>query len=414
MPLVNMKDMVDHAYRHNYAVGAFELVNLEFLQGVMAAAERCRAPVILSLNNSNGEAFDFDLLLSAVERAAQRASVPVSIHFDHGHDLQSAIRAINGGCNGVMVDVSQRDLGENIGITGEVVAMAHGCGVPVEGKLGTVPEPERDGAQPDPEQVVYTAVAEARGFVDRTGVDFLAVSIGTVRGRMKTKPKLNWQRLKQINGTLGIPLTIYGASGLNDSQFRRLIANGVAKINYYTGLADAAFEQIRVSTKGNAKGQYAHAVRAVQEAVEEETERCLRTWGAAGRAAEVLEQCRHWEPVEHVISCDGEGLDDNGVEDIMAEGRRILRTIPGVLEVCSGNAVRNDGLCRYSWMVRLCHAAVADSYREHPAYVEFASQRFRTSRRTASGAYLPSWGAGSARGSESHFVLTSQASRGNA
>lgn len=407
MPLVNMKDMVDHAYRHNYAVGAFELVNLEFLQGVMAAAERCRAPVILSLGDSDLEAFDFDLLVSAVERAALRASVPVSIHMHHGRDLQSAVRAINEGCNGVMVDASQRDLGDNIRITGEVVAMARGCGVPVEGALGTVPGAECDGDQPDPSGIVYTAVAEARGYVDRTGVDFLAVSIGTVRGATKTKPKLNWQRLKQINETLGMPLTIYAGPGLNDSQYRRLIANGVAKISYYTGLADAAFEQVRANTKGNGKGHYGNTMRAVQDAVEQETERCLRVWGAAGRAAEVLEQCRHWVPVEHVVACDGDGLDDNGIEGVMAEGRRILSTIAGVRAVCSGHVVREDGSCRYNWLVRFCHAAAVDSYREHPAYVEFARQRSLGGRRARADSPLPSWRAGSARPSESRFEWAS-------
>ncbi|MEJ2687554.1 MAG: class II fructose-bisphosphate aldolase, partial [Gammaproteobacteria bacterium] len=193
MPLVNMRDMVDHAYRHSYAVGAFELVNLEFLQGVMAAAERCRAPVILSLAEPHPESLDFDLLVAAVECAAQRASVPVAIHLHHGRDVRSAVRAINAGCNGVMVDASNHELGEDIAITGEVVAMARSCGVPVEGKLGYVPRAEDESARPDRDPPVYTSVAEARGYVDRTGVDFLAVSIGTVRGRTKTKPKLDWQ-----------------------------------------------------------------------------------------------------------------------------------------------------------------------------------------------------------------------------
>lgn len=319
MALVNMKDMLDHAYRHNYAVGAFELVNLEFLQGVTAAAERCRAPVILSLGGTHLETFDFDLLVSAVERAAQGASVPVAIHMHHGRDLHCAVRAINGGCNGVMVDASHRGLGENIDLTREVVAMARGCGVPVEGKLGYVPEPEDESAQADPNRVVYPGVAEARGYVDRTGVDFLAVSVGTVRGRMKTKPKLNWQRLRQINDALGMPLTIYGSTGLNQSQFGRLIAHGVAKINYCTGLADVAFEQLRSSTKGNVKGRYTAAMRAVRDAVEQETERCLRLWGAAGRAAEVLEQCRRWVAVDHVVTHDLDGLDDRGMVAAMGE-----------------------------------------------------------------------------------------------
>jgi fructose-bisphosphate aldolase class II len=412
MSLVNMKDMVDHAYRHNYAVGAFELLNLELLQGAMAAAERCRAPVILSLAESRFESVEFELLVSAAECAAQRASVPVAIHSNHGRDTQSALRAINGGCNGVMVDASRCELGRNISVTGAVVAMARACGVPVEGALGCVPETEGDAAQANPEDVVFTAVAEAQGFVDRTGVDFLAVSIGTVRGRMRAKPKLHWQRLKQLNEALDIPLTIYGGSSLNDSQFSRLVANGVAKINYCTGLADAAFEQIRASTRGNARGCYTSAMRAVQEAVEQETERCLRLSGAAGRAAEVLEQCRHWVPVEHEVSCEVEELDDSVVEAVMAEGGRVLSTIPGVREIRSGKAVQDDDLCRYSWLVRFCHSAAIDSYREHPAFVEFAGRRFRPGRRADVESDPITLGADRASFSDNHFVWVPQAVRG--
>jgi len=407
-----MKDMVDHAYRHNYAVGAFAVVDLEFLQGIMAAAERCRAPVILSLRESPLESSDFELLVSAVERAAQRASVPVAIHMHHGHDIESAVRAINQGCNGVMVDASHRELGDNIELSREVVATARGCGVPVEGNLGLVPEADGDGVQPDASRIVHTSVAEARGYVDKTGVDFLAVSIGTVRGRTKAKPKLNWQRLKQLNEALDMPLAIYGGTGLNDSQYGRLIANGVAKIDYYTALAEAAFEQVRSSTKCGARGGYATAMCAVREAVENETERCLRVCGAAGRAAEVLEQCRHWTPVEHIVTHNVQGMTDRDVEALMEEGRHMLSTIPGVLDVCSVNMVREDEIFRCNWMVRFCHPAVVDSYREHPEYLTFVSRRPRLAPHVGLGAPARSWGASSAHASAARLGRLSEASRG--
>lgn len=378
MSLVNMKDMVAHAHRHNYAVAAFDMVNLEFVQGVMAAAESCRAPVILSLGESQIESLDFDLLVTAVECAAQRASVPVAIHYHHGHDLQSAVHAVNHGCNGVMVDSSRHELGQDIDITREVVAMARACGVAVEGLLGTVPEALDDGCQANPDRVVPTSAAEARGYVDRTGVDFLSISIGTLRGRMKSALKLDWQRLKQINDAVDVPLTIYGGTGLNNSQARRLIENGVAKVNYCSVLADAAFDQLRARTKGSAKGCYTDAVRSVREAVEEAAGRCLRMWGCAGRAAEVLEQCRHWLPVARTVTLDAQGFDDGSIEAALTEGQRLLRTIPGVREVCSGTAMRDDGLCRYSWLVRFCHPAAADSYRRHPAYLSIARHRFQS------------------------------------
>jgi len=111
MPLVDMKDMLKHAYHHGYVIGAFDLVSLDFLQGIMTAAERTRAPVILSLAESHFEYFDFELVMPAVETAAKRASVPVAIHLDHGASLASAVAAINHGCNGIMVSWSTESFG---------------------------------------------------------------------------------------------------------------------------------------------------------------------------------------------------------------------------------------------------------------------------------------------------------------
>jgi len=377
MPLVNMKDMLHHAYHHGYAVGAFNLAGLDFLEGIVAAAGRCRAPVILSLAESHGDFFDFDLMMAAVEAAARRASVPVAIHLDHGTTLASAVRAINRGCNGVMVDASYQSLHENIRLTQDVVAMARGCGVPVEGELGYVPDVE--GADPErhPGQMAYTTVAEAKGYVVKTGVDFLAVSIGTVHGRMKGKAKLDYQRLKQINEALGIPLAIHGGTGLSDDQFRRLIANGVAKISYYTALGDAAGAHLRKNAKDRNHSSYIRLISEVKEAVGREATRCMRVWGCAGRAAEVLAQCAPWEPVDHLIVYNVTGIDEGGVTAMMNEGRRVLGAIPGVREVVAGKAMREDAKYRYAWLVRFCHPAVIDSYRDHPDHVAFANKLFR-------------------------------------
>ncbi len=288
MPLVNMKDMLQHAYDNRYAVGAFDLVSLDFLQGIMAAAEATRAPVILSLAESHFDYFDFDLILPAVELAAQRATVPVAIHLDHGHSLDSAIHAINSGCNGVMVDASEVALSENIRITKSVVDMAHACGVPVEGELGYVPGVEGEDAERHPGKIAYTSLEEAKDYVLQTGVDFLAISIGTVHGRMQGKPDLDFDRLKEINVNLGIPLVIHGGTGLSDEQFVQLIANGVSKINYYTALSDAAANQIRKNTDLNGNASYTSLVDSTREAIAKETERCIHLWGSAGRADELL------------------------------------------------------------------------------------------------------------------------------
>ena len=256
MPLIHMGDMLRHAYHHGYAIGGFDLVSLDFLEAIVAAGERCRSPLILSLAESHFEYYDFELAMAATEQAARRASVPVAIHLDHGASLESAVRAINLGCNGVMVDASDRPFDENARFTRAVVDMAHGCGVPVEGELGYVAGVEGEDAERHPGEMSYTAPEEACEFVKRTGVDCLAVSVGTVHGRLRGEPQLDIERLARINEALGIPLVIHGGTGLGDTQFRQLIGNGVAKINYYTALADAAGGRIRANVHTDARAGY--------------------------------------------------------------------------------------------------------------------------------------------------------------
>lgn len=377
MPLVNMGEMLRHAYRHRYAIGAFDLVSLDFLSGILNAAERCEAPVILSLAESHFGYFDFELLMPAVEAAARRANIPVAIHLDHGASLESAVHAINCGCNGVMVDASQAPLEENIQAIRAVVEMARGCGVPVEGELGYLPGVEGEDAERHPGEVSYTSVDEARDYVERTGVDTLAVSIGTVHGRMRGDPQLDFDRLSKINEALGIPLVIHGGTGLSDNQFRQLIANGVSKINYYTALADAAGRRIRSNTEQKPQGGYTDLALGLSDDISNEVERCIRLWGGEGRAQEVLATCTSWTPVEHLIIYNVSGIDDDQAQAMIAEGRRVLATIPGVREVVTGQALKEDAQYRYAWLIRFCHPAVIDSYREHPLHAAFADNHFR-------------------------------------
>ena len=377
MALINIRDMLYHAYRNGYAVGAFDLVSLEFLEGIMAAAERTRSPVILSLAESHFDYFDFELIMPAVEAAARRALVPVAIHLDHGASLDSAVQGINLGCNSIMVDASHHALSDNMRITRSVVDMAHACGIPVEGELGYVPGVEGEDAERHPGGIAYTTVAEARVYVEHTGVDFLAISIGTVHGRMKGEPKLNYQRLEQINKSLGIPLVIHGGTGLSDDQFRRLIANGVTKINYYTALADIAGARILDNTKSINKGGHTDLMKGVKDVISAEVERCMRLWGSFDRAEELLAQCTSWTPVEHMIIYNLAGVTKQETESMMAEGRQVLSAIPGVRGVVTGHAVKEDAKYRYTWLVHFCHPAVIDSYREHPAHVTFADKLFR-------------------------------------
>lgn len=377
MPLVDMRDMLNHAYRNGYAVGGFDLVSLDFLEAIVAAAENCRAPVILSLVESHFEYYDFDLVMAASEKAARRATVPVAIHLDHGASHESAVRAINRGCNGVMIDTSHELFPANVLRTRRVVELAHACGVTVEGELGNVSGVEGEDAARHPGDLVYTSVEEAKAYVARTGVDCLAVSIGTVHGRMRGRPKLDFERLKRINEAVKIPLVIHGGTGLYDEQFRKLIANGVAKINYYTALAEAAGDRIRANARADSRCSYTGLMQGVQDAIRTEVERCMHLWGSAGRAAEVLMQCRAWQSIEHVITYNVEGATDQQVEEMMARGREILAHIPGVRRVVTGWAVTEKPKYRFCWIVEFAHENVIETYRNHPDHAAFANHLFR-------------------------------------
>jgi len=362
MPLVDMKQMLQHAYRYGYAVGAFEVVSLELLDGIIMAAEQASAPVILSLAEPCLANSKVELMMPAVEAAAIRAQIPVAIHFDHVTGLESAINGIRLGCNGVQADLAHLDPVENMQITRQMVETAQTCGIPVEGKPG---------------DLVCTSLVEIKAYVERTGVDFLAISVDTAHGYMKDKFKPDYSQLKQINEALKRPLVIHDGNGLSDEQCHQLIANGISKINYDTALSAVAGKQIRENVRTDTSAGCTGLLKDINRVIAVEAERCIRLWGAAERAAEVLEQCQPWSSVEHLIIYNVEGLDDVGAKTMMAEGRRVLAAIPGVREVFTGEAVQADASYRYTWLVRFCHPAVIDSYREHPAHVAFADHLFR-------------------------------------
>ena len=377
MPLVNMKDMLAHAYGHGYAVGAYDLVSLDFLEAIVQGAENCRAPVILSLAESHFEYFDFELAMAATVAAARRARVPVAIHLDHGMSLASAVRAIRYGCNGVMVDASMQRFEENVAHTRAVADMAHACGVATEGELGYVAGVEGEDAEKHPGAVIYTSVEEAQAYVQRTGVDFLAVSIGTVHGRMRVAPKLDFPRLARINDSLAMPLVIHGGTGLSDAQYQNLIAHGVAKINYYTALADVAAAHILKNSVCDPASGYTGLVRGIRLTIQAEVERTIRLFGGTGRADAVLADARPWREVEHLIIYNANGGASTDVQQVAARGRELLAAIPGVRQVHTGQALKPDAKYRYCWLVRFANAAVIDSYRDHPDHVAFADREFR-------------------------------------
>jgi fructose-bisphosphate aldolase class II len=377
MPLIDMKDMLDHAHRNRYAVGVFDLVSLDFLEGILRACEGTRAPVILSVAESHFAHFDFDLLMFATERAARRAEIPVAIHLDRGTSFESAVRAINCGCNGVMVDASHVDFASNVALTRRVTEMAHGCGVTVEGKLSCVAGAEGEDVKKHPGEVVYTSVEEARAYVEQTGVDCLAVSIGTVYGRLRGRAELDFDRLAQIDKSLRIPLVIRGGAGLSDQQYHRLIENGATKINCFMALSDVVVDAIRTAAAHDAGAGYTGLLEGVRSAVQAEVERMNHLFGSAGQAEGVLADARLWQPVAHLIQYNTRGVDEAGVEAMMARGREVLSRIPGVRRVATGHAVKADSQYSCCWVIEFTSERVIDSYRDHADHVAFADGLFR-------------------------------------
>jgi fructose-bisphosphate aldolase class II len=375
MPLVNMRDMLYHAYDNNYAVGAFDLVSLDFLEAVIGAAENCRSAVILSIAEPHFANYDFELFLPAIEAAAKRASVPVAIQLDHGGCLETVTKAINLGCNGVMLDASNQNFSDNTEHTKAVAEMAHRCGVSVVGELGYIAGNEGEGAEQHPGETAFTLPSEAKAYVERTCVDFLAVSIGTVQGRMNGRAKLDYVRLKQLNQAVNIPLVIHGGSGLNEDQFHKLTSNGVAKIDYYTALSDVAAKAMRKRSKENPKGSFTDLKKDVKEAIEQEVQRCLRQWGSAGRAAEVLERCKPWLSVEHLIVHNVSTESTLSIDVLMSEGKRILSQVPGVRDVFTGEAMKENSKYSFCWSVRFTHQAALDSFRDNNQFGSFIKKQ---------------------------------------
>lgn len=373
MPLVNMHDMLYHAYDNNYAVGAFDLVSLDFLEAVIDAAEDCRSAVILSVAEPHFSHYDFELFLPAVEAAAKRASVPVAIQLDHGSTLESAVKAINLGCNGVMLDVSNQDFYDNIDKTRAITEMAHGCGVSVVGELGYVAGKEGEGAEQHPGETAFTLPSEAKIYVERTGVDFLAVSIGTVQGHGRAR--LDIARLKQLNQSVNIPLVIHGGSGLNEDQFHKLTLNGVAKIDYYTALSDVAAKAMCKRSKENPDGSFTDLKKDVKDAIIKEVQRCLHQWGSAGRAAEVLERCEPWLSVEHLMVHNINAHSNQSFDSLISEGKQILSHIPGVREVFTGEAMKENSKYLFCWSVRFTHQTALDSFRKHQGFGAFLQKQ---------------------------------------
>ena len=234
--LVNMKDVLSDAQKNHYAVGLFNTIDTDMLEGAISAAEELRSPIIIGTAEVLLPYGELKLIAPSLVAAAKRATVPVVVHYDHGLTSERCMEALELGFSSIMFDGSAGDEKENLRNTREMVKIAHAKGVTVEGEIGHVGNADSgDNETAD----MYTTPQEAVSFVKETGVDALAIAIGTAHGAYKSKPQLDIERLKVIRAALDTPLVLHGGSGLSDDDFRNTIQNGIAKVNIFTDLCVA-------------------------------------------------------------------------------------------------------------------------------------------------------------------------------
>jgi len=243
MPLVTGKEILDKANSEGYAVGAFNINNMEILQGIIKAAEEMEAPVIIATSEGAIKYAGIEYLIAMVKTCTNMVDTPIALHLDHGRDLEVIKACIDKGYTSIMIDASHLPLEENIKETKKVVDLAYSQGISVEAELGrlkgiedTISVEERDAILIDPE--------EAKSFVESTQVDFLAPAIGTSHGAFKFKgeARLDFKRLEKVKQLTGIPLVLHGASGVPQWILDKVSSYG-GKVSGAKGVPDEAITQ---------------------------------------------------------------------------------------------------------------------------------------------------------------------------
>jgi len=277
--LVNLNDILPRAQREHYAVGLFNTTDSDMLQAAIEAAEEMESPIIIGTAEVLLPYGELKLIAPSVLAAADRAKVPVVVHYDHGLTFDRCMEALKLGFTSIMFDGSAGDTEKNLADTAEVVRIAHSFGASVEGEIGHVGQAATDdGALTD----MYTTPQEAVDFVKATGVDALAVAIGTAHGVYKTRPKLDINRLSEIRAALDTPLVLHGGSGLSDDDFRQVIANGIAKVNIFTDLCLAGVKGLETAF---ADGKdYLEARNVKKDFIKAAVINKINLFGSAGKA----------------------------------------------------------------------------------------------------------------------------------
>lgn len=278
MALYTMKELLADARKKGYGIGFFNTVNLEMVRACIRAAEEANSPIIIGTAEALLEYADFDWVAPLMLEQARNARVPVAVHLDHSYQVETILRALRAGFGSVMYDGSRSDHWDNVRVSGEIVRVAKPMGVGVECELGRVGGLSDETGRED--SMVYTDPLEARDFIEATGADFLAVSIGTVHGVYKSEPRLDIGLLEKIREAVDVPLVLHGGSGLSEEDFKKTIAGGISKVNVFTDVILAA----RAALLESKDLSYIDMCRRAEEAMQDAVRAKLTLFGSAGRA----------------------------------------------------------------------------------------------------------------------------------
>lgn len=282
MALVPMTELLAKAEAGKYAVGAFNANNMEIVQAIAMAAEQEKAPVIMQASQGAIKYAGLDYIIGMVRIAAESARVPIALHLDHGTSFEQVVKCIRGGFSSVMFDGSQLPLEENIRVTKKVVEIARPINVSVEAELGKIGGTEDDISV---KESLFTDPNEAEVFVRETGVDALAVAIGTAHGQYKGEPKLDFERLKKIRELVNIPIVLHGSSGVPDEAITNAISLGVRKVNIDTNIREAFVARLRQEIEKNpAEIDPRKLLGPGRDAAVELIREKIRLFGSSGKA----------------------------------------------------------------------------------------------------------------------------------
>ncbi len=264
MALERAVEILKYADQQKKCVIGFDAFNLESIKWIIETAEEEQVPVIMMIYPGDRVMMPLSTFAAVTHDLASKVSVPVGLMLDHGPDFATCMEAVKGGFTSMMIDTSHLDFEENVRQTAEVVKTCHALGIDVEGELGHVGIASRESDYKNADN--FTTVDNALEFIDRTGVDFLAISIGTAHGSYVSAPQLDLNRLEQINAATDIPLVLHGGTGVPEDQLKAAFARGINKLNYATGYKLKLYEVAKqIMDKGEIRPRMSDLMMAMQE-----------------------------------------------------------------------------------------------------------------------------------------------------